>query len=282
MDSLKFKRNESFYIRDGWLQKAIHSLKKNNENIFSSTKGIYELGIGSNMVKSLKYWLLSANIIESKQNQTGLTEFGNLLYKYDPYLDSSFSWFFIHYFLVTNFKDAPLFNMFFNLKIKSSFNKNDIYDILIEQFKNRGYNIKNSYIFDDFNVFLKSYTVENKEDNPEDNYICPLSSLNLIEKKKKDMYFMKHPIYSELSYLILSYALNQKYKKQFNIEDALLDDNSPVFLFNIDKNSFSQYLDDMKRTNLITINKTAGLNTVYFNEKIKIQDIFKRNFENHV
>ena len=56
MSNLKFKRNESFYIRDGWFQKALHVLATNNENIFSGIKGVDLLGIGANMVKSLRYW----------------------------------------------------------------------------------------------------------------------------------------------------------------------------------------------------------------------------------
>ena len=236
MSDLKFKRNESFYIRDGWFQKAIHGIHNSQENIFSGTRGVDELGIGSNMVKGLKYWLTASGVLQRSSTKSELTELGELLLKYDPYLESSFSWFLIHYNLVTNYNEAPIFNMFFNLKIKTRFEKDDIYNALIEQLKENGEDIKDSYVFDDFNVFLKSYTVENNEGDPEDNYICPLSSLNLLERKQKDVYLMKHPHYSELSYLVVYYALSQKYKKQFNIEDALIENNSPVYLFNLDKN----------------------------------------------
>ncbi len=277
MPNLKFKRNESFYIRDGWFQKAIHSIHDSLENVFSGTRGVDELGIGSNMVKGLKYWLVSSNVMESSSSKSELTLFGKLLLKYDPYLESSFSWFMIHYYLVKNYNDAPIFNMVFNLRL-NKFDKNELGNALIEQFKDQGEDIKESYVVDDLNVFLKTYTVEDKDGDPEDNYICPLSSLNLIERKQKDSYFMKHPHYSELSYLIVYFALISIYKKQFNIEDALYENNSPVHLFNLDKNMFFQYLDEMRKNNLITINKTAGLNTVYLNEKITLQNLFERRF----
>ena len=64
MSDLKFKRNESFYIRDGWFQKAIHSIHNSQENVFSGTRGVDELGIGSNMVKGLKYWLTASGILQ--------------------------------------------------------------------------------------------------------------------------------------------------------------------------------------------------------------------------
>ena len=64
---IKLKRNESFYIREGWFEKAINCIADNEGvNIFYKNDGISYLGIGSNMVKSLKYWLKAANIIEGK------------------------------------------------------------------------------------------------------------------------------------------------------------------------------------------------------------------------
>ena len=68
------------------------------------------------------------------------------------------------------------------------------------------------------------------------------------------------------------------YKKQFNIEDALIENNSPIYLFNLDKNMFLQYLDEMRKNDLITINKTAGLNTVYLNKKMTLRNMFERRF----
>ena len=97
MSDLKFKRNESFYIRDGWFQKAIHSIHDSQENVFSGTKGVDELGIGSNMVKGLKYWLIASEVLKASSTKSELTPFGELLFKYDPYLETSFSWFLIHY-----------------------------------------------------------------------------------------------------------------------------------------------------------------------------------------
>ena len=54
---IKMKRHESFSIREGWLTKGISGVKKNNK-IFSSQDATDILGIGTNMVKSLKYWMM--------------------------------------------------------------------------------------------------------------------------------------------------------------------------------------------------------------------------------
>ena len=55
---MRFKAHESFFIRKGWLYKGLRNIKEQPE-LFSS-KNINPsdvLGIGTNMVRSLRYWL---------------------------------------------------------------------------------------------------------------------------------------------------------------------------------------------------------------------------------
>lgn len=276
---LKFKKNESFYIRDGWFEKAIISTKEEKKNIFYKDEGIEILGIGSNMVKGLKYWLQASNIINPKSSMNDLTQFGELLYKYDPYLDSKFSWFLIHYKLATNLDECPLFYLFFNSPVKT-LPKSSIFGFMMERVSSIDSTAKKDYVEKDLNVFLKSYLQENADLDPEENYVCPLSELNLLKKDGSD-YFKTRPQYSSLSYLIVYFALTCLYGgKPFAIEDAIEAPCSPVLVFNLDKTMFTQYLDEMRHSGLVTINKTAGLNTVYFNEKIlNLPEIFERNFE---
>jgi hypothetical protein len=273
----KFKKNESFYIRDGWFEKAINSINELDINIFYKNEGMKILGIGSNMIKSLKYWLFASNIIKQVGKKIELSEFGSLILKYDKYLEKNFTWFLIHYFLVRNVFECPIFCGIFNFDMKQ-FTKNEAVDEFVFSFDNQGVPYKKEYIEDDLNVFIKSYYNDNITDNPEDNYLCPLSGLKLIEKKNEK--FVKvRPAYSSLSYLLVYYILQELYdNKPFVIEDSMYENNSPVAVFNLDKNMYLQYLDEMKKNGLVTINKTAGLNTVYFEAKLSLSEIFDKYF----
>lgn len=275
---LKFKKSESFYIRDGWIEKAINSINDNPEiNIFSKNNGMKILGIGSNMVKGLKYWLQAANLIESKGKDIVLSQFGQLLIKYDKYLENNFTWFLIHYFLSTNMEECPIFYGIFNNDIKS-FTKNEAIEMFISQFTNYGYVFKKEYVEDDLNVFIKTYVSDNISDNPEDNYVCPLSNLKLIIKKK-DKFTKTRPIYANLSYLIVYFSLLMLYREgSFIIEESIEEYNSPYRIFNLDKNMYLQYLEEMKKNGLITINKTAGLNTIYFEKRISLENIMEEYY----
>lgn len=278
MSTYKFKKNESFYIRDGWFEKAINSINEAKiKNIFSKNEGVKILGIGSNMVKGLRYWLATSNVIHTNATTTELTEFGQLLLKHDQYLETTFSWSLIHYFLVKNKYECPIFNLIFNGGQKY-FTKKDKINDLIAFFKENGVTPKIDYVEDDLNVFLKSYINEEIIDNPEDNYSCPLSTLKLISKKK-DRYEKCKPSYNTISYFVVYFILCDLYgNTAFNIEDSLDVDNSPAKVFNLDKNTYLQYLDEMKNNGLITINKTAGLNTVYFTKQLDITDVFNLYF----
>lgn len=273
-NSLKFRKHESFYIRDGWIEKALNAIYSSpNVNIFAKNNGIKNLGIGSNMVKGLKYWLQAANLIETKGKDVVLTSFGKLIIKYDKYLENNFTWFLIHYNLCTNMEECPIFYGVFNINMKS-FTKNEAIEMFINYFTESDFVFKKEYIEDDLSVFIKSYINENAADNPEDNYTCPLANLKLLSRKKD--YFLKtKPIYNNLSYLIIYYALLKLYNgKSFIIEESMIEYNSPYLIFNLDKNMYLQYLEEMRRNGYITINKTAGLNTIYFEKKLSLDEIF--------
>lgn len=271
-----FKRSESFYIRDGWIGKAIQVISEEKKNIFYKNEGITYLGIGANMVKGLKYWLTAACIIEGKDNK--LSYFGRLINHFDPYLDNQFTWFLIHYELVKNEKECPIFHTVFNFNTKN-FEKDDMLNVLKDVF----HEINPKYVEADYNVFLHSYTTDSIITNPEDNYACPLSQLKLITFDR-NIYTKKIPSYKRLSYLIVYYVLQELYRENdsFIIEDSMEEINSPVRIFNLDKYSYLQYLDEMNRNGLVTINKTAGLNTVYFNRKMTLEDCFKEYFTNEI
>lgn len=277
---LKFKRNESFYIREGWFEKAINAIK-DKDDVFSKNNGVQYLGIGSAMVKSLKYWLSASHIIESTQVKTTLSEFGELIYQYDRYCESDFVWFLIHYFLTTNLADCPIHTAVFSLDVKS-FKKQDMLSALEKWFSDKDYSgINMGYVEEDLNIFLKSYVYEHSDANPEDNYVCPLANLKLV-KRSSSGYTKSKVSYASLSYLIVYYAIFERYKneknKAFNIEDVFNEELSVCKIFNLDRNQFLQYLDEMKNHGFVTINKTAGLNTVYLDKNITLRDIFELEF----
>ena len=89
---MKFRAHDTFFIRKGWLSKgmkAVHS--KPDVFVAKDENPMDVLGIGSNMVKSLRYWLVATNLTEeallNKRRVQKFTGFGNQIFKNDRYME---------------------------------------------------------------------------------------------------------------------------------------------------------------------------------------------------
>lgn len=103
---MKFRGHETFFIRKGWLNKGIKNVKK-MPGLFSdhSVNPMDVLGIGSVMVKSLRYWLQATGLTEevrSKQRTQQFTVFGNIIAREDPYIEELGTLWLLHYKLSTS------------------------------------------------------------------------------------------------------------------------------------------------------------------------------------
>ena len=279
-NKVKMKRHESFSIREGWLAKGIRTVKKDSK-VFSSADATDILGIGTNMVKSLKYWLTATCLIEEANRNVNLSKFGKLIDNYDPYLEDIFSWWLIHINMILNIEDSYIYNLFFNKCTMKTFSKRDVYEQISQILNNNKLEYNENILQDEVNMIIKTYSVDEKIDNPENNFICPLSELNLVKKVDINTYERVKPDYRSLNYLIVYYLMTilSDEKDYLSIDDLIKPDNSPAKILNLDKNLINEYLDEMKKHDLIIINRTAGLNMIYFTQKLSIEEIMKEHFE---
>lgn len=279
-NKVKMKRHESFSIREGWLAKGIRTIKEDSK-VFSSADATDILGIGTNMVKSLKYWMTATCLIEENNRSISLSKFGELIDKYDPYLEDNFSWWLIHLHMILNIEDSYIYNLFFNKCTMKVFSKRDIFEQISQILNNNKLEYNENILQDEVNMIIKTYSIDEKIDNPENNFICPLSELNLIKKVDINTYERIKPDFRNLNYLIVYYLmiLLSEDKEYLSIDDLIKLDNSPAKLLNLDKNLINEYLDEMKKHDLIIINRTAGLNMIYFNKKSSIDEIMREHFE---
>ncbi len=279
-EKIKMKGHESFSIREGWLTKGLIEVY-NNPKVFSEKELTDIFGIGTNMVKSLKYWLQATKLIEeSKKNEYVLSELGQMIFTYDKYIENKFTLYLIHLNLVMNIDKAFIWNLFFNKCHFKSFSKKDLKEQISEILEAENFEFNEKILLDEISVLLKTYTIEENEGTPEDNFICPLTELKLIKKVSKDNYQRENTSISNLSkYIVYWTILQQTSENNISIDDLIKGNNSICNLLNIDKISLNEYLDILKKENYITINRTAGLNMIYFNKKISLKDIFNLEYK---
>ena len=108
LKKIKLKGNESFNIREGWLRKGMRNVSQ-YPNLFTREDVMEILGVGSKMVKAIRFWLKAANLCY--ESNTGgnrsreikfTDDFGTIIYNYDPYFEDPFTLSLIHYQIVAN------------------------------------------------------------------------------------------------------------------------------------------------------------------------------------
>lgn len=283
----RLKGNESFCVREGWLNKGITAIK-DEPSIFSMSNAMDILGIGSKMVKSLKYWLLATGIVEEKKvvgskNVLQLTEdLGIVIDKYDKYFEDIFTLWILHYNIVKKIEVCTIWNLYFNNFDATSFTKTNMVNKLSDEF-NKIYNKDNSVynsIMDDCGCLLKMYGATSELDNsdPEDNLSSPFAELGLLKRSNNERgnYTKMRPVYDKLDKLVVLYIIvsNMTGEKQsVDIDTLVMQKNNIGKVLNLDRTMINEYLDRLKQDKYITLNRTAGLDMVYLEKNITPKDI---------
>ena len=63
IEKTTFSGHESFTLRYGWLTKAVRAIS-DDPNIFAQEDALVRLGVGKNMVRSIRHWAIVCGIIE--------------------------------------------------------------------------------------------------------------------------------------------------------------------------------------------------------------------------
>ncbi len=111
MARLIFSGHESFFCKQFWLKKGFDFVKQGKK--FSEKTSVIDLGVGKNMVNSIKFWVNAFGVVENKAGTTYLGEYLFGENGKDLYLEDIASVWLLHYFLVKNGK-ASIYHIVFN------------------------------------------------------------------------------------------------------------------------------------------------------------------------
>ena len=108
-----FAKHETFHIRDGWMTKGLRSLQ-HDPRIFFDPKAPEKLGMGKNMVRSLRFSMQATGLAEEVRSGALTVQkptlLGQLIRDNDPYLEHETSLWLIHYNLVCSRDLATAWN----------------------------------------------------------------------------------------------------------------------------------------------------------------------------
>lgn len=181
-----FGRHESFSLRYGWVPKGLQSLFSNS-HIFGDEDATVELGVGKNMVKAIKYWLLATQLAEPGDERTlKPTPLGEVVFMeegWDPYIEDDATIWLMHWLLATNPDYATAFYWFFNVFHRAEFSTNDASDSLV-QFVHSTFDrsFAKKTIHNDLLILLRMYSsTPEKKQSKGMELESPFSNLGLID-----------------------------------------------------------------------------------------------------
>ena len=274
---MKFRGHETFFIRKGWLYKGMSNIVK-EPGVFQGAAGnpMDVLGIGANMVKSLRYWLTATQLTSEpktgKKNQN-LTELGEIIFKNDAYIEEIGSIWLIHYMLATNSDDATSWYIFFNEFNKTEFTVEDFHSALFKYVRMQEGDASlpsDRAIEEDFTCIMNTYVPRARLNpakvHPENNIDCPLGELGLIDviDKRNGIYKKSVPKLEMIPQLVLLAAIikSANGEKEIRISSLQNDKLQIGKIFNLDSITLINALYHLETTGLIKVIRTAGLDII--------------------
>jgi len=284
---VKLKGNESFNFREGWLRKGMRCVNE-CPTLFSEDDVMERLGVGSKMVKSIRYWLQATGLSEERYINSGraraqyLTEdFGKVVQKWDPYFDDIFTLFLLHYHIVSNQNLCMPWSIFFNEYDGQDFTKENMIEVckdLLDRKMDEGSSFSENSFSDDCSSIIRMYFNQSTKEDPEESLSCPLSDLGLLQRsfRDKNAFNKAMPPRYSLDKLAVLYVITQNLssdKNSVSIEDLQNAPNNVGRVYNLSRVAINDYLDQLRISGYLTINRTAGLDMVYVENLMQPQDI---------
>ena len=276
---MKIRAHETFCIRKGWLHKGVKNIIVHPRLFTDKDQNPCDiLGIGANMVKSLRYWMNAVGIMEEVNNGNlrvqQLTPFGALIDQYDRFYEEDGTNWTIHYMLAKNKEQATAWYWFFNVFKLNSCDKPLFVKELGEYLRTEfGGEYSENVLGDEFDCILKTYFAKEKNISPENTTVCPLTELHLIEQTECKDYKKCVPDKDSLHPLIVFGAICDWAKSdEILISDLMSQEGSIAKIFNLDRATCFFYLEQLRKSGYLAINRTAGLDVVKISKRMTFND----------
>lgn len=269
-----FSGHDSFQCRQLWLKKGYDYVQEGKN--FNDEDAVVQLGVGKNMVSSIRFWLKAFNIIDNKDIPT---EFGKRLFDdengYDPFLEDEASLWLLHYQLVKN-GFASIYSIIFNefRKEKLFFNKETFVNYVKRIGDNNSdLNFNENTVAKDFIVFANLYKSDPESKDVEDSFSGILSEIELLKttgKGKDEQFYIENTERDNLPESVVLYTIldNPNYGNSISLNSLEFDLNSPGSIFALNRsglmNKISDIVDGFKD---ITFTDQAGIKELQFKNK---------------
>lgn len=281
VEKMIFSGHETFHCKSLWLKKGYDFVKGNGR---FTDDACVELGVGRNMVNSIRFWLKAFNIIDIQTEK--ITLIGEFIFDdktgVDKYLEDETTLWLLHYLLIIN-NYSSIYSIIFNdlRKLKPEFDKTNF----VYHLNGQGFDLNQNTLIKDFSVFYRTYYSKDVQEI-EDSFSGLLSELELIQNIKKEnsykLVIQNHKQQNLPIELILFIILeNKDYGKSISFKNLYSDPNSIGNIFAMNRENLEKKLIQLsEKYSFITYTNDAGIKELQFKkEKPNSFEILKNYYE---
>ena len=287
-----FGRHGTFALRYGWLTKGFSALQRKS-TIFTDDDATVELGVGKNMVASIRFWLRACKIIDRNNEATSV---GKMLFDkggYDSFLEDEATVWLLHWLLVNNVTEATAIYWFFNKFHKPVFTTEELTTSLsdfVRDSRFEGKKPSESTIKNDVSLLTRMYSLSKPVGRAplEDSLDSPMASLGLLIRATDNKNFLaKAESRDSLPPLILGYAILSlmKYReiKSIPLDDLMYarDDFTAVgAVFRLSENALIKKIEDLVKLSpgMFEIRDTAGIYQLYLLQETAPEEMLHKHY----
>lgn len=269
-----FARHETFHPRFGWLKKGFDCAKE-DEKIFLAEDATVRLGVGKNMVKSIRHWCSAFKILENDRP----TEFAQQLLAedgWDTYLEDPASLWLLHW----HYLKAPClgtaWEVIFNQFREVEFTQENLFNYLVKSRDRQSSKIADSSLRKDVSCLLRMYVEQpSKSWQGEDSLDCPFTELGLIHRVGESKYYTFRIGYKPslpeaiIVYACLDYAARKESSaRTIALANLLYDFGSPGLIFKLTESAICRAIEMVSRQfKMIQITDVAGKLQLAFDDE---------------
>lgn len=287
-EKLSFTGHDSFHCRSYWLKKGVDFVQ--NKGQFNDD-AVIKLGIGRNMVSSVRYWLRCFGLTDEQDTLLPIADrIFNNTEGYDPYCEDKGTVWLLHYLLVTTGK-ASIYPFVFNIfrKTRIEFNKAQLFNTLKEYCRNQDCAVHDSSIERDIDVFLHNYYHKPSLKNSiEESMSGILQELDLIEyvgkSNKEEIFKIVSQERPDLPALIVLFGIVRQLNGNVSIsfQELLNGLDSVGSVFSLNANGLMLKIEELLNLfpTKIIFTDDSGVRLLQFKQQFSDSDILNLLYAN--
>jgi len=274
-----FSGHESFPCKSMWLKKGYDYLVGHNK--FTDPDAVVKLGVGKNMVQSIRFWLRAFGLLDDDK----VTEIAHYLFDdrdgKDPYIEDNATLWILHYLLVVTAVSSIYRLVFVELqRERKEFDKDQVLSFIKRKcnvFEQKNVFNENT-VKKDIRVFLQNYLAPTSPKGNEE-YANILLELSLLRENEGKYSFNEVSI-EQINPLIVLFALVHIAGKDKTVSFDKLQELSLIFCIPI--SSFLMVVRSLSEQypKEVSYTDNSGIRNVQFLQELNILEVLNRYYDN--